>query len=207
MVLERSGRIRSYDESFSKVQNADWGGFSKKVDWVLQSFALADADLDGRSDFIGIDKLGRLHVGILDPKTSFIQWQPDANLEAFNFGQKATVSVSDWNQDGLMDISIGLATGGVQLLQNKFKSELSTNIENSSLQIWPNPGKEYIQIMANENGTYELIDIMGKKLIANVQMERLYPARLDISQIPRGVYFIKFTSSKNQISLKKLVLD
>ena len=207
LVLERSGRIRSYDESFSKVQNDDWGGFSKKVDWVLQSFALADADLDGRSDFIGIDKLGRLHVGILDPKTSFIQWQPDANLEAFNFGQKATVSVSDWNQDGLMDISVGLATGGVQLLQNKFKSELSTNIENSSLQIWPNPSKEYVQIMANENGTYELIDIMGKKLIANVQMEKLYPVRLDISQIPRGVYFIRFTSSKNQISLKKLVLN
>lgn len=92
-------------------------------------------------------------------------------------------------------------------MQNKFKSELSTNIENSSLQIWPNPGKEYVQIMANENGTYELIDIMGKKLIANVQMERLYPARLDISQIPRGVYFIRFTSSKNQISLKKLVVD
>ena len=156
---------------------------------------------------MGIDKLGRLHVGILDPKTSFIQWRSDANLESFNFGQKATVSASDWNQDGLVDICVGLATGGVQLLQNKSMSELSTNIENSSLQIWPNPGKEYVQILANENGTYEMIDITGKKLIANVQMEKLYPARLDISQIPRGIYFIKFTSSKNQISLKKLVLD
>ena len=91
-------------------------------------------------------------------------------------------------------------------MQNKFMSELSTNIENSLLQIWPNPSKEYIQIMTNESGTYELIDIIGKKLIANVQMEKLYPAKLDISQIPRGVYFIKFTSSKNQISLRKLVL-
>jgi hypothetical protein len=61
--------------------------------------------------------------------------------------------------------------------------------------------------MANENGTYELIDITGKKLIANVQMEKLYPVRLNISQIPRGLYFIRFTSSKNQISFKKLVLD
>ncbi|NBW02278.1 MAG: T9SS C-terminal target domain-containing protein, partial [Cytophagia bacterium] len=206
LVLEKSGRIRSYDESFSKMLSSDWGGFSKKTDWVLQSFALEDADLDGRLDFIGMDKLGRLHVGTLDPKTAFIQWQSDANFESFNFGQKASISASDWNQDGLMDISVGLATGGVQLLQNKFMSELSTNIENSLLQIWPNPSKEYIQIMTNESGTYELIDIMGKKLIANIQMEKLYPARLDISQIPRGVYFIKFTSSKNQISLRKLVL-
>lgn len=86
-------------------------------------------------------------------------------------------------------------------------SELFSHVENSPIQIWPNPGKEYVQILANENGTYEMIDITGKKLIANVQMEKLYPARLDISQIPRGIYFIKFTSSKNQISLKKLVFD
>ena len=42
-------------------------------------------------------------------------------------------------------------------------SELSANIENSSLQIWPNPSEEYLQIMSNESGTYELIDFTGKK--------------------------------------------
>ena len=207
LVLEKSGRIRSYDESFSKIQSADWAGFSKKTDWVLQSFALADADLDGRLDFMGIDKVGRLHVGILDPKASLIIWQVDAHLEAFNFGQKATVSASDWNQDGLMDINVGLATGGVQLLQNKSMSELSNLVENSSLQIWPNPSKEYVQIMTNESGTYEVIDIMGKKIMANAQIEKLIPARIDVSRIPKGVYFLKFTSSKNQISLKKLLVD
>jgi len=207
LVLEKSGRIRSYDESFSKIQSADWAGFSKKTEWVLQSFALVDADLDGRLDFMGIDKVGRLHVGLLDPMTAFIQWQSDANFESFNFGQKASISASDWNQDGLMDLSVGLATGGVQLLQNKFMSELSTNIENSLLQIWPNPSKEYIQIMTNENGTYELIDFMGKKIMANAQIEKLIPARIDVSRIPKGVYFLKFTSSKNQISLKKLLVD
>lgn len=84
---------------------------------------------------------------------------------------------------------------------------MSSHVENSPIQIWPNPSKEYVQIMTNESGTYEVIDITGKKLIAKVQMEKLYPAGLDISQIPRGIYFIKFTSSKNQISLRKLVFD
>jgi hypothetical protein len=146
-------------------------------------------------------------VGILDPKTSFIQWRSDLNLESFNFGQKASISASDWNQDGLMDINVGLATGGVQLLQNKSMSELSNLVENSSLQIWPNPSKEYVQIMTNESGTYEVIDIMGKKIMANAQIEKLIPARIDVSRIPKGVYFLKFTSSKNQISLKKLLVD
>ena len=207
LVLEKSGRIRSYDESFSKIKSADWAGFSKKTDWVLQSFALADADLDGQLEFIGIDKVGRLHVGILDPKASLIIWQVDAHLEAFNFGQKATISASDWNQDGLMDINVGLSTGGVQLLQNKFMSDLSNLVENSSLQIWPNPSKEYVQIMTNESGMYEVIDFMGKKIMANAQIEKLIPARIDVSRIPKGVYFLKFTSSKNQISLKKLLVD
>ncbi len=207
LVLEKSGRIRSYDRSFSKILSSDWGGFSKKTDWVLQSFALADGDLDGRLDFIGIDNFGRLHVGILDPTTSLIFWQSDANFESFNFGQKATVSASDWNQDGLMDISVGLSSGGVQLLQNKSMSELSNNVENSFIQIWPNPSKEYVQIMTNESGTYEVIDFIGKKILAIVQIEKLIPSRIDVSRISKGVYFLKFTSSKNQISLRKLVVD
>jgi len=92
-------------------------------------------------------------------------------------------------------------------LQNKFMSELSANIENSSIQIWPNPSEEYLQIMSNESGTYELIDFTGKKITNNIQIEKMVPTRMDISQIPRGIYFLKFISSKNQISLKKLMLD
>jgi hypothetical protein len=86
-------------------------------------------------------------------------------------------------------------------------SELSANIENSSIQIWPNPSEEYLQIMSNESGTYELIDFTGKKITNNIQIEKMVPTRMDISQIPRGIYFLKFISSKNQISLKKLMLD
>jgi hypothetical protein len=48
---------------------------------------------------------------------------------------------------------------------------------------------------------------MGKKIMANAQIEKLIPARIDVSRIPKGVYFLKFTSSKNQISLKKLLVD
>ena len=92
-------------------------------------------------------------------------------------------------------------------MQNKFMSELSANIENSSIQIWPNPSEEYLQIMSNESGTYELIDFTGKKITNNIQIEKMVPTRMDISQIPRGIYFLKFISSKNQISLKKLMLD
>lgn len=207
LVLERSGRIRSYDQSFSKILSADWASFSKKTDWVLQSFVLADANLDGQLEFMGIDKLGRLHLGNLDPKTSVISWQSDANFESFNFGLKAVISMSDWNQDGLMDISVGLATGGVQLLQNAFKSELSSNVENSPIQIWPNPSKEYVHIMTNDRGTYELIDFTGKKILANAHIDKLVPARIDVSRVSKGVYFLKFTSSKNQISLQKMVIN
>lgn len=81
-------------------------------------------------------------------------------------------------------------------------SELSANVENSSLQIWPNPGEEYVQIMSHESGSYELIDFTGKIIMTNVQIEKMVPARIDVSQIPRGIYFLKFTSSKTKLVLR-----
>lgn len=84
---------------------------------------------------------------------------------------------------------------------------MSSHVENSPIQIWPNPSKEYVQIMTNESGTYEVIDITGKKILANTQIEKLIPARIDVSRILKGIYFLKFTSVKNQISLRKLVFD
>jgi hypothetical protein len=92
-------------------------------------------------------------------------------------------------------------------LQNTFRSKLSSHVKNSFIQIWPNPSKEYVQIMTNESGTYEVIDITGKKILANAQIEKLIPARIDVSRILKGIYFLKFTSVKNQISLRKLVFD
>ena len=39
------------------------------------------------------------------------------------------------------------------------------------------------------------------------KIEKMVPARIDVSRISKGTYFLKFTSTKNQISHKKLLVD
>ena len=207
LVLEKSGKIRNYDGISMKLLGNDWGNFSKIMDWTLQSFVLADFDLDGSLEFIGIDKSGRLHMGKLADHSQNIIWEISPVFETFNFGQKAIISISDWNQDGLMDINIGLSTGGVQLLENKFISEISSHLVDASIQIWPNPSSDFIQVMVNESGFIELLDPTGKKLLTKLALEKALTKKIDLTQIPKGLYFLRFTSLKNQISVKKLVLD
>jgi hypothetical protein len=206
LVLERSGKIRNYDGLSMKLMGSDWGNFSKLLDWTLQSFVLADLDLDGRLEFVGLDKLGRLHVGKLAFNSQNIIWELSPIFEPFNFGQKAIISTSDWNQDGLMDLNIGLSTGGIQLLANKFVSEISKQLSDSSIQVWPNPSNDFIQVMVNESGFIELFDVTGKKFLTKIAFERALPKKIDLTQIPKGLYFLRFTSLKNQISVKKIVI-
>jgi hypothetical protein len=189
-----------------KLMGSDWGNFSKLLDWTLQSFVLADLDLDGRLEFVGLDKLGRLHVGKLAFNSQNIIWELSPIFEPFNFGQKAIISTSDWNQDGLMDLNIGLSTGGIQLLANKFVSEISKQLSDSSIQVWPNPSNDFIQVMVNESGFVELFDVTGRKFLTKIAFERALPKKIDLTQIPKGLYFLRFTSLKNQISVKKIVI-
>ena len=207
LVLEKSGKIKNYDGISMKLLGNDWGNFSKIMDWTLQSFVLADLDLDGRLEFVGVDKLGRMHLGKLANNSQNIIWELSPIFDSFNFGQKAIISTSDWNQDGLMDLNIGLSTGGIQLLENQFVSDISAHLFDSSIQIWPNPTNDFIQVMVNETGFVELFDHTGKKFLAKFALERALPKKIDLSQIPKGLYFLRFTSLKNQISVKKLVVD
>jgi hypothetical protein len=207
LVLEKTGKIRSYDGVSMKLMGTDWGNFSKKTDWILNSFVLLDADLDGSLDFIGIDKLGRLHAGKLELNSEGINWQVGTAIDSFSFGQKSIISASDWNQDGLVDLNIGLLSGGIQLLENKSYSEWSNNLANSLLQIWPNPSKDFVQLIVSENGFIDLIDVMGKKLVFNLPLEKAWLEKIDLTRVPRGIYFLRFTSVKNQISVKKLMVD
>ena len=85
---------------------------------------------------------------------------------------------------------------------------ISTKIEeinNSIIQVYPNPASEIIKIENIENlkiETISLIDIKGKKII-EFENNRNY---LDISRISSGIYLLKLTHENGEIN-NKIVIE
>lgn len=75
----------------------------------------------------------------------------------------------------------------------------------SNVKIYPNPANDFINIESNVNEITEvaLYDILGKKVLSQ---NKLTNNRLDISNLTRGVYFIKINSNGNSIT-KKIIKE
>lgn len=72
---------------------------------------------------------------------------------------------------------------------------------NNSIKIYPNPASSSFQISTeNEIKLVEIYDSLGRKLI------RTQNKQIDVSQLPRGIYLVKITSSENYLATKQLIV-
>ena len=64
------------------------------------------------------------------------------------------------------------------------------NYQNSKLKIYPNPAEDYLMVEAEDEGSFllEIYDMRGT-LVA--QSSCSCPAKLNITQLPSGVYYLK----------------
>ncbi|MDD3741667.1 MAG: T9SS type A sorting domain-containing protein, partial [Bacteroidales bacterium] len=90
--------------------------------------------------------------------------------------------------------------------------EISTSInetENNNIEIYPNPATDYIYInLSNELFntalcSYQLLDIMGRKV--NIGIISKENHLLDISIIPKGIYFLHIQANDELFSIQKIV--
>lgn len=75
-------------------------------------------------------------------------------------------------------------------------------INRSSLIIYPNPAQNTLHIQGNwdANATVQILDTLGKKLLSSSLQHEM-----DISNLPNGIYFVKFLD-KASVSSKKLII-
>lgn len=76
----------------------------------------------------------------------------------------------------------------------------------SSLQIFPNPAKDVLNIKVsggNGNGMIQIFDLSGKKVKEQpININGNSVLTIDISQLPKGVFNLKFTNQKNTEQVK-----
>ena len=174
----------------------DWSDLSKpyqRVETAFRGIAYADITGDGNSERITVDASGYVYVSGLGLE---VQRLP------FLVGQNAQISTADFNRDGKIDIVVGLASGGVQLLQNT--SDIL--IPSEDLYVWPNPASSLINIRVKSSGTLQWFDLSGRVLGGGISVGAGETLRIPAPLPGAGNYLLKYESVKGSVTQKVLIL-
>jgi hypothetical protein len=186
VVLDYLGGTRVYD----------WSDLSKpyqRIETAFRGIAYADITGDGNAERITLDASGYVYVSGLGLE---VQRLP------FQVGQNAQISTADFNRDGKIDIVVGLASGGVQLLQNT--SDIL--IPSEDLYVWPNPASSLINIRVKSSGTLQWFDLSGRVLGGGISVNAGETLRIPAPLPGAGNYLLKYESVKGSVTQKVLIL-
>jgi hypothetical protein len=77
-------------------------------------------------------------------------------------------------------------------------------IDNYNVSIYPNPANDYLMIntTTNENLNIEIYTITGQSVKSTECTNNASEMRVDISQLPAGMYFIRIANDQNNITKK-----
>jgi len=122
-----------------------------------------------------------------------------------------TVSGADINSDGLVDLVIGLASGGVHiyLQRDPTLSVEDLRIDFPSFDLYPNPANEKLQLVLKnfnpaESVQLSISDCLGRILYSQPVGQSI--SDIDIRKFSAGIYFVQVRTKKNS-QVKRLVIS
>lgn len=132
--------------------------------------------------------------------------QGSANVTETKFGSKEN-STSAYRPK----LVVEYASSGNMMAGKSSKGEIASNLitENTTngLQIAPNPASDYIEIHSPEKvRSIAISDVNGKVLISKKYAGDVKNARIDVSDLPAGLYLVT-TKTDTGIITKKLLVD
>jgi hypothetical protein len=70
----------------------------------------------------------------------------------------------------------------------------------ASIAVYPNPADDILTIEANQNGRFEMVDLMGRILLQSQIIN--HQSQIDMKDYPSGIYFIKYQNDKETETIK-----
>lgn len=79
------------------------------------------------------------------------------------------------------------------------------NIAKYSVELYPNPAKDVVNIQTKQNVTsIEIYDVSGKKVMENT-FQNSDEKKMNVTQLPKGLYIMKIYYEKGLLSTEKLI--
>ena len=181
-------------------------------------YTVLGTDVNGceNSDFVSVTMAEELVLTIVTTDEIF---GTDGSIDLTIAGGFGAYLI-DWDNDGLGDFDdeedLSDLTGGTYIVsvEDGFGCAVSetvvvnsqaglSELNSSTMAVYPNPANDFIFIETTGNFTYQLTSVNGQILISGVAFEK---ERVDLSGLAAGIYLIQMNNENNQTQTVKVTI-
>lgn len=185
--------------------------FNNKIDTLAFSYKYAPTTNDTASVSLQFKKNGSTidgkWLGLLASGTYQYTEMP------FNISQEPDTIIieiqsSVWNHQATSYVGSVLTIDDLHFKTKQIPTILVTKASENGITISPNPSKGLIQIkgLSSETQTLEIINASGEKINAQSNITSQSSVEIDLSQQPKGIYFVRIKDTKST-TIQKVVIQ
>jgi hypothetical protein len=129
-------------------------------------------------------------------------YEADKNIVSIRFKTLGNITNAD------ISTVRGLLNGTeVKLeLKGNITTGISTNSSNISVQVYPNPASNVINVVSPERAVVELLDLQGRQIVISTMVNANEKQEINTEKIASGMYMIKIFN-ENFISTQRITID
>ena len=194
------------------IENPNFGGISDDFTRQGLSVYVADMEGNGTDDLVTIDNSGEMVIYRGPINDSFEADEPITDLININdefvkgaFGRQSILAISDLKGNSKPTVVIGTIRGGLYLLENTSEIQ-NTGEDEIIINASPNPSNSTIRVTANTSGLLSVYNKLGQTVAQGLGVSPSQPRILDVSNIPAGVYIIRFLNNSGKTAAKKVIV-
>ncbi len=190
-----------------QLQTDAYAGFGINLLERNPSLAMLDVNADGRAELLVATRAGRFKLY----RPAAQPTQPGTLLDTLGTlgypGIGLAVAAGDLTADGLPDLIVGTASGGLRYIRNTSEKTTVLAVENPEVTwVFPNPTDRFVTIRPPHAGRVEVVSLDGRRVMASQLVTGQTDAQLDLGTLPGGVYLLRLTAEDKPTKGSRVVL-
>jgi len=190
-----------------QLQTDSYAGFGIDLLARNPSLTMLDVNADKQPELLIATRAGQLKVYRPAAQPTQRGTLLDSLVSLGFPGIGLAITTGDLDADGLPDLVVGTASGGLRYIRNT--SEKATVLSTEAPEtVWafPNPTDRYVTLRLPHAGRVEVLGLDGRRMIAPQLVAGKTDVPLDLGTLPGGVYLLRLTAEDKPTKVSRVVL-